>query len=155
MTAKVAPTWAAIRAIYEGRRPIFSILSTATRLSEKSIRARAEREGWVDAYGAPTGAGRKLRLQARIERLETLIDTLIGDGDEDGPAIDKARIDMLGVLFRAIDKLKDMMPAPQVEAQMNIRERDEHVARIIQRIDQQILTFAKQFAAKLGSPQLG
>ena len=142
MTAKVGPTWAALRAIYEGARPTLSLLATAGRIPENTVVAKAKRDGWVDAYATGTGAGRKLRLQGRIEKLEKLIDTLIGES-EDNPTVDKTRIDMIGVLFRAIEKLKDMMPAPEVEAQQKSGERDERVGTIIQRIDQRILDLAR------------
>jgi hypothetical protein len=150
MTAKVGPTWAALRAIYEGARPTLVLLATASPFPEKAVLAKAERDGWVDAYAAGSGAGRKLRLQGRIEKLEKLIDKLIGEGEEEEPTVDKTRIDMLGVLFRAIEKLKDMMPAPQAEAQATIKERDERVGTIIQRIDQRILDLARGTAVKPG-----
>ncbi|GHD06457.1 hypothetical protein ACFOEZ_02820 [Tianweitania populi] len=142
MTAKVGPTWAALRAIYEGARPTLPILATAGRIPEDTIFAKALRDKWVDAYAAGTGAGRKLRLQGRIEKLEKLIDTLIGES-EASPTVDKSRIDMIGVLFRAIEKLKDMVSSQEAEAQAGSGERDERVGTIIQRIDQRILDLAR------------
>jgi len=151
MTAKVAPTWAALRALYEGTQPTFAVLAQAGRVTEVRVACKAKREGWVDGWAVATRAKQTARLQKQIEKLEAQIEKVIGGGEEAETGIDKAKLDILGLLLRSIEKLKDMMPSETVQTEVKVRERDVRVGKILKHLDERILELARHFAAKMAT----
>lgn len=146
MTATVTKTRAALRALYEGATPTFSLLADAGRLTEVRLACRARREGWIEG-----GTARKqtARLQKQIERLEAQIDRLMKSGDDTAAGFDKAKLDLLGLLLRSIEKLKDMMPSEPEQLKVKIRERDDRVSKILQHLNDRVSELARYFAAKM------
>lgn len=149
MTAKANTVWAALRALYEGEQVSFALLAEASRLTEIRVACRARREGWTDGGLVAVGRKQSARLQNQIERLEAQIEGVIGSGDEPAVGIDKAKLDVLALLLRAIEKLKDMMPSEPVQKEAKVKERDASVRKTLTRIDNRILELAQHFAAKM------
>lgn len=147
MTAKVTPTWAALRAIYEGAQPSFALLGEAGRVREITVACRARREGWTDGWTHAVRRKQTARLQKQIDQLEGQIEKVIGGGEDGG--IDKARLDILNLLLRSIEKLKDMMPSEAAQLDVTVRERDVRIGKILKHLDTRILELARHFAAKM------
>jgi hypothetical protein len=149
MGAKADKVWAALRALYEGEKRDFELLAEAGNLTEARVRSRAEREGWIPGGLATSYENRTARLHKQVALLEAEIENLIGGGGSPVPGLAKARLDLLGLLLRSVEKLKEMMPAETIEVAETVKEREKRVATIITRIEERAHALGRFYAAKI------
>lgn len=147
MSGRRALAWTSLRALYEGAPVTIDILAQVAGLSSVSIQRRAEKEIWARTTASAKPKDQHQRIARQIERLETLVDRLIGEMEEGDNVMDKARTDMIGALLRAVEKLREMLPAPdESNEKEDVIERDRRIATLLERIDQRILQLAAEFA---------
>lgn len=149
MGAKAEKVWAALRALYEGETAGFGLLAQVAELNEVRLRCRAEREGWIEGGALAVQQKQKGRLQKSIEKLEEQVDLLIDGGADKESGIDKAKLDLLNLLLRSVEKLKEMLPSEPEKAKLRIRERDVRVSKVLQHLDGRISELARHFAAAM------
>jgi hypothetical protein len=148
MGAKAEKVWAALRALYEGEKRDFELLAEAGSLTEVRVRCRAERDGWVPGGLATSYENRTARLQKQIAQLEGEIADVIGSGASSVPGLAKARLDLLGLLLRSVEKLKEMMPAETIRNAEAVKEREKRVGSILRRIEERAQLLGRFYASK-------
>ncbi len=151
MGAKADKVWAALRAIYEGEKRGFELLADAASLTEHRVRCKAEHEGWIPGGLATSYENKTVRLQKQIAQLEGEIENLIGSGSSPVPGLAKARLDLLGLLLRSVEKLREMMPVETTKSAEMVKEREKRVGSIIQRIEKRAHVLAQAYAAQIAS----
>lgn len=133
----------AVRALAEGATATIDLIADATGRSARLLRIEAEREGWQ------IGENPLARFEARLNSLAGValgkMEAVVRSA-EDGDNIDKAAIDALGALMRAIEKLGEIM-RPLAAAKEN--KNDEDLAEILDRINKRIIELARQLARKM------
>ena len=150
MAADAVGQMAAIRSLYEGMPVTIDLLAAAAKRAPGSLTAAAKRNGWV----APRGKGAK----ARTERLNQLVDYLIGkleairDACGASETLDKAQIDAITQLTRALDKIGEITRSTE-GAKENQTKNDGTVADVLKRIDERIVELAVEYAKRLGDQQ--
>ena len=145
MAAQAEHRWRALRALYEGAPLEAGILSLASGWSEISIRRRIERDGWV------------ARTEGVVdERLVRLADSLVGQVEtlraESAGTLDKAQIEMIGLVMRTVEKITELTRGGEV-AKVSQTNRDATMADVLARIDRRIVELARDYARSLGAAE--
>ncbi len=145
-TARTAAAWNAMRAVFEGAAPTFAELAAISGRQPETIRNKAERQGW-----------RALDIQAdgltQAERIVRLANRLIGEmekiqEDGKGGVYDKARIETVAALMRALEKAGEIVGA-EAGMQEKQNKTDADKADILRRIDERIVELARFFADEI------
>lgn len=145
-SARTVAAWAAMRALHEGALPNTELLAAISGRRARTIERRATREGWRAAGEGADG----LTLTQRIARLVTLLvgemETIEKDGK--GGAYDKARIETVAALMRALDKAGELIGAEPGKQEQQ-KKTDAEKADILRRIDERIVELARFFAEEI------
>lgn len=149
MGAKADKVWAALRALYEGEKRDFELLAQAGCLTEERLRRRAQREGWIPGGLATSYENRTGRLQKQIMQLEGEIEKLIGSGASPVPGLAKARLDLLGLLLRSVEKLKEMIPVETIKNVETVKQREKRIGTILRRIEDRAQLLGKFYAQEI------
>lgn len=145
-TARTAAAWNAMRAVFEGAAPDFVQLAAISGRQPETIRNKAARQGW-----------RALDVQVdgltQAERIVRLANRLIGEmekiqEDGKGGVYDKARIETVAALMRALDKAGEIVGA-EAGMQEKQNKTDADKADILRRIDERIVELARFFADEI------
>ncbi len=143
-TASTAAAWSAMRALFEGAEPDIAKLAAISGRVPATIARRAKLEGWrgVDAGGL-----------SRAERIARLANRLIGEMEAiekegKGGVYDKARIETVAALTRALDKAGEIAGA-EAGMQEQQQKTDADKADILRRIDERIVELARFFADEI------
>ena len=145
-TAGTVAAWSAMRAVYEGALPSAELLAAISRKRPKTIERRAVREGWRKAEENTEG----LTLAERISRLANALvgemETIEKEGK--GGVYDKARIETVAALMRALDKAGELIGAEPGKQEQQ-KKTDAEKADILRRIDERIVELARFFAEEI------
>ncbi|MBO6538936.1 MAG: hypothetical protein JJ969_05985 [Rhizobiaceae bacterium] len=145
-SASTVAAWSAMRALYEGALPNAELLAAVSRKRPKTIERRAIREGWRVAAKGTEG----LTLAERISRLANLLvgemETIEKEGK--GGTYDKARIETVAALTRALEKAGDLMGAEPGKQEQQ-KKTDAEKADILRRVDERIVELARFFAEEI------
>lgn len=160
-----ADQWVALRALHEERGAGFDLLAAASGRTVRAIEARAAAEEWSGAGGASDGdvvggrkragsvrtAGRRLsraeRIDQQIDRLIARVELICDECDAKG-TLDKAAIEEVSALTRTLEKMAEITRSRE-SAKENQMKRDINIGKVLRRIDQQIVTLAKDYAKRL------
>ena len=145
-TAGTVAAWSAMRAVYEGALPSAELLAAISRKRPKTIERRAVREGWRKAEENTEG----LTL---VERISRLANALVGEMETiekegKGGVYDKARIETVAALMRALDKAGELIGAEPGKQEQQ-KKTDAEKADILRRIDERIVELARFFAEEI------
>lgn len=145
-TAGTVAAWSAMRAVYEGALPNAELLAAISRKRPKTILRRALREGWREAGENTDG----LTL---VERISRLANALVGEMETiekegKGGVYDKARIETVAALMRALDKAGELIGAEPGKQEQQ-KKTDAEKADILRRIDERIVELARFFAEEI------
>lgn len=145
-TARTAAAWAAMRAVFEGAAPDFVQLAAISGRRLDTIMRRAERQGWRTLDDNTDGLSRAERIARLANRLIGEMEAIEKDGQ--GGVYDKARIETVAALTRALEKAGEITG---VEAGMQEQQKKTDVdkAAILRRIDERIVELARFFAAEI------
>ncbi len=140
--------WAALRTLHEAHGAPLALLADAGRLTPRGVEMRARRDGWAAREGA-AGAG-ALPLS---ERIGALAGRLVGEieaieREAVAGGYDKARIDAVTALTRALEKAGEIGEATQ-ERHREQKKTDAELAEFYRRIDARIDELARGYAAEL------
>lgn len=169
-----AKRWAAIRALREGKPPIFSLLAAAAGLHPGTVRDRASRENWKrpDTQSRAMGersSGRQISPGEEVPvamrqgnelpqgeaagfgsaaRLGDFVARRLGEivirSDADGGRLDKGEIDALGSMIRTAEKTETLM-REQTAEEHEVADDAELAARLAL-LDDRIIELAKAHA---------
>ena len=145
-TAGTVAVWSAMRAVYEGALPNAELLAAIARKRPNTIERRAVREGWRKAGENTDG----LTL---VERISRLANALVGEMETiekegKGGVYDKARIETVAALMRALDKAGELIGAEPGKQEQQ-KKTDAEKADILRRIDERIVELARFFAEEI------
>ena len=145
-TAGTVAVWSAMRAVYEGALPNAELLAAIARKRPNTIERRAVREGWRKAEENTEG----LTL---VERISRLANALVGEMETiekegKGGVYDKARIETVAALMRALDKAGELIGAEPGKQEQQ-KKTDAEKADILRRIDKRIVELARFFAEEI------
>lgn len=133
------------RALYEGAEPSFRLLADVLGLTPSTIARRAKRDGW-EAPVISSAAEAEARIARLMNGLMRELDAIGTNGG--AAAIDKGRIDGLTARMRMLEKLADINDVRRDRPEEQ-EKTDAEIADILKRIDQRIVTLAREFAAGL------
>ncbi|WP_269932226.1 hypothetical protein [Aminobacter sp. HY435] len=143
--AQAEERWRAVRALYEGAPADAGTLSRVSGWKEATIRRRIERHGWIAGTDGVVD-----------ERLVRLADSLVGQVEtlraESAGALDKAQIEMVGLVVRTVEKITELMRGGEV-AKVSQTNRDAEMADVLARIDRRIVELARSYARVLGTAE--
>lgn len=149
MRADNASRWAALRALVEGEAASFERLGLVARLNAETIAMRAASEGWACAERcAPRDI--MTRIGAVASRMMDEIEAMERAGAE---RFDKARIDALMGMVRAMEKLAELIQGGHVEQEAAQRS-DVELADALERIEARIVELAHAYARELVAAKL-
>jgi len=145
-TASTAAAWSAMRAVLEGAAPDFALLAAISGRRVETIERRAKRQGWRALDDGADGL-------TRAERVARLANRLIGEMEAiqkagKGGVYDKARIETVAALTRALEKAGDIAGA-EADMQEQQKKTDADKAAILHRIDERIVELARFFAGEI------
>ncbi|WP_127524432.1 hypothetical protein [Mesorhizobium sp. Z1-4] len=145
-SAGTVAAWSAMRAVYEGALPNAELLAAISRKRPKTIECRAVREGWLKAEESTE----RLTLAERISRLANALvgemETIEKEGK--GGVYDKARIETVAALMRALEKAGELIGAEPGKQEQQ-KKTDAEKADILRRIDERIVELARFFAEEI------
>jgi cell division protein ZapA (FtsZ GTPase activity inhibitor) len=145
-TARTAAAWAAMRAIFEGAAPDFAQLAAISGRQADTIRHRAARQGWRALGDSADGLSRAERIVRLANRLIGEMEKIQEDGK--GGVYDKARIETVAALMRALEKAGEIVGA-EAGMQEQQKKTDADKADILRRIDERIVELARFFADEI------
>ncbi len=138
----------ALRALAEGARPTLELLADAANRSHQAVRSQAEREGWrLDrAHEVDFAARVRPIVEGLVDRIEAVCRR--AEEEEQGK-IDKAELDGIVAMVRALEKIGEYHTRPEEAAAKNQRRRDEDLAAVLGRINDRIIHLARELAAQM------
>lgn len=145
-TARTAAAWASMRALFEGAAPDFVQLAAISGRRPQTIRRRAAREGWRALDDQADGRSQSERIIRLANRLIGEIEAIEKDGK--GGVYDKARIETVAALMRALEKAGEIVGA-EAGMQEQQKKTDADKADILRRIDERIVELARFFAGEI------
>ena len=145
-TAGTVAAWSAMRAVYEGALPNAELLAAIARKRPNTIERRAVREGWRKAE-------ENTEVLTLAERISRLANALVGEMETiekegKGGVYDKARIETVAALMRALDKAGELIGAEPGKQEQQ-KKTDAEKADILRRIDERIVELARFFAEEI------
>lgn len=135
----------ALRAIAEGAEPTLALLSDVSGLTPEALARRMQREGWQIARTGRDDL--RERLQGIAGTLVAKVEA-IGARLADGEGPDKAELDGLVALIRALEKIDDMQ-RPEEAAEENNAQNDEDLAAMLDAVNARIVALAEELADSL------
>jgi cell division protein ZapA (FtsZ GTPase activity inhibitor) len=145
-TARTAAAWASMRAVFEGAAPDFAQLAAISGRRPDTIRRRAAAQGWRAFDDRTDGLTQAERIVRLANRLIGEMEAIHKDGK--GGVYDKARIETVAALMRALDKAGEIVGA-EAGMQEQQKKTDADKADILRRIDERIVELARFFAAEI------
>lgn len=138
---------AAMRVLHEVHGADLALIAEATLRSPTILEALAAGEGWRAKQGR-VAESRTLseRIGALAERLVGEIEAIERDGASSG--YDKARIDAVTALTRALEKAGEIGEARQ-ERQREQKKTDAEIAELLGRMEDRIIELARMEADRL------
>ncbi|MCB1382668.1 MAG: hypothetical protein KDJ73_07015 [Notoacmeibacter sp.] len=131
--------WAVARAWAERLPFDYATLADIAGVTEMTVRSMARRQGWR-VRGA--GDARETLLRMR-ERLWARVDLLTATEPQE--PFDKAGIEAVQVLMRALDRIEQLLP--EGTEPENATQAGE-LAAVLRRIDERIMELARELAAQ-------
>jgi hypothetical protein len=137
----------AARALYESGRPSLEQIATVAGWRLATVQSRAGRDGWQRNEPAKDPGGRVARV---IDGLLGEIEALGFGSGKGAVGLDKARIEAISTLIRAIEKIGEILRS-NTEANAKERQitRDADMAGFLRRIDERIVELAVGHAKEL------
>ena len=135
-----------MRALFEGAAPDFALLAAISGRQAETIRHRAARHGWRALDDNADGLSLAERITRLANRLIGEMEAIEKDGK--GRVYDKARIETVAALMRALEKAGDIVGA-EAGMQEQQKKTDADKANILRRIDERIVELARFFAAEI------
>lgn len=143
--------FAAMRHVHEGGEASLENLAMIAKRSLRMVRMRAEAEGWKPlAVGSV--AERRRRIDTQYDRLIAEIERLTLGGEGEGLTFDKARVDTIMAMVRALEKIGETMRSDEDAKDKQIKD-DAELAAALKRIDDRIREIARYHAGRLGAPE--
>lgn len=140
----------ALRALAEGARPTFQLLAAVSGRTVRAMELRARREGWRlctaaidDVHG---------RIRPIVARLLDKLEAVSAKGTDLEGRIERAEIDAVLTMLRAIDKIAELQ-RPEEAAANKQKEDDETLAAALERINRRILQLARELAAQMAGQE--
>ena len=134
----VSTGWAIAR-VWAERVPFdYATLADLAGMPERAARARAHKEGWRvrDVADAASGLARlRARLWSKVDAAANV---------DDDATVDKAALEAIQVLMRAIDRLEQSQPAEDPVS----GEGEMEIAALLRRIDERINELARDMAGR-------
>jgi len=135
-----------MRALYEGAQADFGRLAQVSGKAETTIRKRADAEGWSSPTDDTGPLDHGARVAALAEKLMDEMEAIEREGHATG--YDKARIDAVTALTRALEKLGEFTQSGHNRKEAAIKN-DAELAAILKRIDERIVELATEYAREL------
>jgi hypothetical protein len=139
----------------EGAEPTLALLCDASGLTPEALAKRMARQGWRIAPAKRDGL--RERLQGIAGTLVAKVEA-IGARLADGEGPDKAELDGLVALIRALEKIDDMQ-RPEEAAEENNAQNDEDLAAMLDAVNARIVALAEELADSFrearGEPTVG
>lgn len=146
--------FAAMRHIYEGGEPTFARLAAIAGRTPRFVETRALAENWQGVSGVSRTARRR-RVEAQYDRLIAEMERLtLGTENEEGLTFDKARVDTIMAMVKALEKIGETMRSDEDAKEKQIKD-DAELAAALKRIDDKIHEIARHHAARLGEEKSG
>ena len=149
-----AARWVAARALLAGEEPTVAIVAAVLDTSERALLRRIEGERWIVAARRgddDTPAGE--RLDRVVSFLLAEVEEIGRAAEEKGTALDKARLDGVWAMIRAVEKVDGLA---KERAESLAGKRDGDLAELLRRIDDRIFGLAQELAAgQLGASRMG
>jgi hypothetical protein len=144
--------FAAMRHVHEGGEASLENLAMIAGRSLRMVRMRAQAEGWKPV-AAGSVAERRRRIEIQYDRLIAEIERLtLGSEDGEGLSFDKARVDTIMAMVRALEKIGETMRSDEDAKDKQIKD-DAELAAALKRIDDRIRELARYHAGRLGGAE--
>ena len=144
--------FAAMRHVHEGGEASLENLAMIAGRSIRMVRMRAEAEGWRQV-AAGSVAERRRRIDVQYDRLIAEIERLTLGGEEgEGLTFDKARVDTIMAMVRALEKIGETMRSDEDAKDKQIKD-DAELAAALKRIDDRIHEIARYHASRMGAEE--
>jgi hypothetical protein len=143
--------FAAMRLVHEGGEASLDRLATIAGRSPKTVRARAEAEGWKPVASGSV-AERRRRIDTQYDRLIAEIERLTFGEEGEGLTFDKVRVDTIMAMVRALEKIGETMRSDEDAKDKQIKD-DAELAAALKRIDDRIREIALYHAGRLGAAE--
>ncbi|MBO6719142.1 MAG: hypothetical protein JJ913_14390 [Rhizobiaceae bacterium] len=145
-SARTAAAWASMRALFEGAAPDIAQLAAISGRQVDTIRRRAAREGWRALADNTDGISQAERVVRLANQMIDEMEAIQKDGK--GGVYDKARIETVAALMRAVEKAGEIVGA-EAGMQEQQKKTDADKADILRRIDERIVELARFFADEI------
>ncbi|MBO6899774.1 MAG: hypothetical protein JJ864_00375 [Rhizobiaceae bacterium] len=145
-SARTVAAWSAMRAVYEGALPNADLLAVISRRHPRTIERRAAREDWRMPEERTDGLSHGERISRLVKRLVGEMEAIQRDGK--GGVYDKARIETVAALMRAVEKAGGIVGA-EAGMQEQQKKTDADKADILRRVDERIVELARFFAEEI------
>jgi cell division protein ZapA (FtsZ GTPase activity inhibitor) len=145
-TARTAAAWSSMRALFEGATPDFALLAAISGRQADTIRRRALAQDWRALDDNIDGLSRAERIIRLANRLIGEMESIEKDGK--GGVYDKARIETVAALMRALEKAGEIVGA-EAGMQEQQKKTDADKADTLRRIDERIVALARFFADEI------
>lgn len=142
----------AIRALAEGAKPTLDLIADATGRALAGLRREAERDGWALDRVPPEDFAQRIR--PILANLVAKAEALARRAAEEGGKIDRAEIDGVLAMVRALEKIAEFARPEEAAREKQIR-RDEDLAAVLQRLNERIIHLARELAAQLVADSSG
>jgi hypothetical protein len=152
MTEEMRARLDAARLLFERHGAPIDLLAVAMGRSTALLERRAEEESWAPIT-VEQPQNLRTRLAAAIERLAGKLEEMSCQMIEGTVAIDRAELDTLVTMMRALEKIAEFVPQDDADSERQIAD-DEELAAILERVNGRIVELARALAAQLAETKL-
>lgn len=152
MTEEMRARLDAARLLFERHGAPIALLAVAMGRSTALLERRAEEENWTPIT-AEQPQSLRTRLAAAIERLAGKLEEMSCQMIEGTVAIDRAELDTLVTMMRALEKIAEFVPQDEADSERQIAD-DEELAAVLERINGRIVELARALAAQMAEAKL-
>ncbi|MDI6026527.1 hypothetical protein QBK99_10035 [Corticibacterium sp. UT-5YL-CI-8] len=148
MLISTTAKWRALRALFEGSLADVGMLVAISGMTERGIAQRAKREGWQPPTVVEEALVKVRMLAQRcVKELEAI-------QAHPKTGFNKARIDALMSLVRAIEKVGDVLRSDDALKDIHAK-RDADIGELLDKVDRRIVELAREYAERLVRERIG